>query len=130
GSQNGARVTARAEGRIDDKAAVARVEELHDLGGQHGNVTSRSACGARFPGAATRHHSRAPGGFGPASRERRAARKVAVACARCARKRCGSQIWNLCPRPTKVAASVMLACAFRSSVRVTRPSPSSLRVWL
>src|SRR5262249_57372104 len=50
--QDGARVAAGTERAVDDQAAVAWMEEVHDLGCEHGNVTSRSARGARLPGAA------------------------------------------------------------------------------
>ena len=91
--KNVARITAGAERPVDDEAAVADAEKLDHAADEHGNVTGQSASGIRLPGAAARRHSRAPSGSVPVLREAaRAARKVAVAFARCVRKRCGSQI--------------------------------------
>ena len=64
--QDGARVAAGAEGRVDVDAASADTEPPHRGAGEHGKVTSRSASDSRA--VAARHHSRAPSGFAPAIR--------------------------------------------------------------
>ena len=74
-------------------------------------MTGQSASDSAFAVAA-RHHSRALCASCAATREPScffSARTVPVASASCARKRPGSQIWNLWPRPTKAISAVMPA---------------------
>src|ERR1700733_2778451 len=112
--EDGAVVAAGAESPVDVETAALHAEPVDRLAAEHGNVAGG------FAGA----HFRAPSGscF--------KARTVAFASASSARKRLGSQIWNLWPRPTKVTASVMPACPLSVAVSVTRPSRSILRVSL
>src|SRR5215831_3594854 len=129
--QNRPRITAGAEGRVEIKTTGFDREPFDGVAGEHGNVTSRSASDSIA--VAARCHSRAPSGFAAATRVPSSclkARTFSVASASSARKRLGSQIRNLWPRPTKLAASVMPACAFRPSVKTTWPSPSIFRVSL
>src|SRR4029077_3131650 len=104
------RVPAGAEGAVDVDATLARREIRDDLAGEHGNMTGRAASGRSA--AAAPPHSRALCAFCAATREPSCffnARTVPVASASCARKRPGSQIWNLWPRPTNEIVSVMPA---------------------
>src|SRR5215475_2243369 len=127
-----ARIAAGPEGPVDVDAARSDAEMLDDRTDEHGNMAGQSASDVRVTGVAARHHSRAPSSASGRleSRRRVSVRTAAVAFARCARKRCGSQIWNLWPRPTNATASVIPACDFNSSGRTTRPSPSMLTVSL
>src|SRR5205085_11257292 len=129
--ENGACVSAGAERAVDVEAALARGEVLEHLAGEHGNMTGRSASGRSA--AAAHHHSRAFCASCAATREPSCffnARTVPVASASCARKRPGSQIWNLWPSPTNATASVMLAWLLSVSERIILPSPSILTVSL
>src|SRR6185503_14051288 len=108
GVEDRARMPAGAERAVDVHTAVARRQLLQHLAAEHGNMTGRSA-GGRVA-AATHHHSRAFCASCAATREPSCffnARTVPVASASCARKRPGSQIWNLWPRPTNEIASVI-----------------------
>src|SRR6185437_8032894 len=135
GGKNCARKSAGAERGIDIEAALTDVEPFNGAMDEHGNVTSQSASDSRA--AAARHHSRAPSGFGGASAAIiRApssclkARTFSVASASSVRKRPGSQIRNLCPRPTNETVSVIPAWLLSVSVRTMRPSPSIFSVSL
>ena len=93
-AQDRARVAAGAERAVDIDAAVARLQVLEHLAGEHGNVTGQSASDSASAVAA-RHHSRALCASCAATREPScffSARTVPVASASCARKRPGSQI--------------------------------------
>src|SRR5262249_51523877 len=92
--ENRTRVAAGPEGTVDVHAAGTKVEELDRGRTEHGDVTGRSASDT-VPGAAARHHPRAPCGSSAALREPScflSARTFSVASASCARKRSGSQI--------------------------------------
>ena len=104
GIEDGARVAAGAERAVDEGAAALRIERVADLRQEHGNVTGRSASGSgSWAVAASRHRSRAPGEVsctvrGSTIRVPNAffrSRTFVRASSRCARKRSGSQIWNL-----------------------------------
>ncbi len=92
--ENRTRIAAGAERAVDIDAAGANAEMLDDRPDEHGNVAGRSASDVRISGVAARHHSRAPSSEAGRSEPRRvvSVRTVAVAFARCAPKRCGSQI--------------------------------------
>src|SRR2546423_3756595 len=129
--ENGARVPAGAERGIDINATVARRQILDQLAAEHGNMTGGSASGRGA--AAAHHHSRALCASCAATREPSCffnARTVPVASASCARKRSGSQIWNLWPSPTNAIASVTPAWALSVSERTTLPSLSIFTVSL
>src|SRR6202030_1599157 len=112
--QDRLRVTAGTEGRVDVKSAIANAEPFDGAAAEHGNMTSRSASDS--VAVAARHSSRAPSGFTAAAigvpGTCLKARTFAVAAANSLRKRLGSQIWNLWPRPTNDTISAMAAWAF------------------
>src|SRR5947209_2434977 len=54
--KKGACMSASAERTVDVDAAVARLQQVKDLTGEHGNMTSQSASDVSV---AARHHSRA-----------------------------------------------------------------------
>ena len=125
------RIAAAAECGVEIDAAVAHGEPFLGAARQHRNMASRSASDSRADVA--RHHFCAPSGFAAAARTPDSvlkARTLSVASDSSARKRPGSHIRNLWPRPTKTTASVIRACVLRASVSTTRPSLSIFSVSL
>ena len=104
GIEDGARIAACAERAVDEGAAALRIERRADLHQENGNVTGQSASGSgSWAVAASRHRSRSPGEVFCTVRDSTIrlpnvffrSRTFVRASSRCARKRSGSQIWNL-----------------------------------
>src|ERR1700733_6543838 len=109
--QDRLRITAGTKGGIDVKSTVTNAKPFDGAAAEHGNMTSRSASDS----VAARHSSRTPSWFSAANWVPGTclkARTFAVASANSLRKRPGSQIWNLWPRPTNDTVSAIAAWAF------------------
>ena len=99
--ENGPRVTAGAERRVDESAAALDIQRFADLFQEDGDMTVRSASGSgSWAVAASHHRSRPPGEISCTVRGSNirvpnaffSSRTFVRASSKCARKRVGSQI--------------------------------------
>src|SRR5262249_22274977 len=102
--EHGAGVATGAERAVEVAAAVRRAQRVHDLAGQHGNVTGAHAS--------------------PVPRPRTKAAIFSRSVSRRCCQRPGFHIWNLSPLPTSITPSPTSSTLANSAGKVKRPSGS------